>query len=286
MRYHAANTQGFSMPDDFVEVKLRSKQNAESEEDRLMFEDEEVALYSSRMREEEPPQSRRRRFCAAVVLLVIFFIVVILAVSQDHANTSDDSVSTLPPTTESDQQKGPGKDKSTNEETSAHDKDVYGDGNENGEETSQIPEGGNDDGSVDGGAQGDPEEEDEEHEAIKNVAKESPMRTLAPTPAEEILSEDNESDDISHTVWGLNLQRTLPHPNTKPGLVFIKGMKVGGTSVALALNQAAVTYKIRLAPVSFDHNKLRNEQLPSCAITRGGTLYFRHGYQNAWEKQW
>jgi hypothetical protein len=102
------------------------------------------------------------------------------------------------------------------------------------------------------------------------------------------IPDDAPSDiDWSRTIWGQDLQqRSGMKANTAPGMVFIKGLKVGGTSIALALDHAARAYKIKLVPVPFELNKVANSKIQGCAITHGGSLYFRHGFKSDWQRRW
>ena len=107
------------------------------------------------------------------------------------------------------------------------------------------------------------------------TSKVSKRNTQAPTPRAKQVK----------TIWDMNLKEKRSI-NPRPGVVFVKAMKVGGTSVALALNRVALHYKFKLATIPYELNKIRNHIVPSCESLRGGTLYFRHGYKNSWQKQW
>jgi len=63
-----------------------------------------------------------------------------------------------------------------------------------------------------------------------------------------------------------------------PQLVFIKGLKVGGTSVAVALNQIANKYNIKLANPPQGSQQVFGYS-GHCA---GGALYFHHGWKSPW----
>ena len=64
-----------------------------------------------------------------------------------------------------------------------------------------------------------------------------------------------------------------------PQMAFIKGLKVGGTSVAMALDHAARQYGIRLqSRVTESMN--RQDILDQVHCVQGGSLWFHHGYKH------
>ena len=78
------------------------------------------------------------------------------------------------------------------------------------------------------------------------------------------------------------LAKNSTSPNLHPYLIFIKGLKVGGTSIAYALNRIAVHYKIDLAPVTLRQNKAYGWGV-GCQKIHNSSLYFHHGYRNTWQ---
>ena len=117
------------------------------------------------------------------------------------------------------------------------------------------------------------DEEEEEEEKTRSIA---PKTTTKPSRVER-----------KPLIWDLNLKKISTgeekiEPMTSPNLVFVKGVKVGGTSIAFALDHMAQAYSIRQAKVSFEKNQVFNYFPPSCKALRG-TLYYRHGYRNPWQ---
>lgn len=88
-------------------------------------------------------------------------------------------------------------------------------------------------------------------------------------------------------VWDLQLPLPLPQSADEniqqhPHLVFVKGLKVGGTTVAYALNQVAKQYNVPLAKVTETMNRKFGVKV-SCEQFE---MYFHHGYKNAWQEHW
>ncbi|KAH9257051.1 hypothetical protein BASA81_004872 [Batrachochytrium salamandrivorans] len=65
-----------------------------------------------------------------------------------------------------------------------------------------------------------------------------------------------------------------------PQLVFIKTLKVGGTTVAIALDNAAKRYRIPTYRIREADN--RTPKLSRMGCTYQASLYFHHGYRNPW----
>ena len=83
-------------------------------------------------------------------------------------------------------------------------------------------------------------------------------------------------------IWTLNISATMKAPLDKqvhPNLVFIKGVKVGGTSVAVALNQVAEQYNIKLATT-------HEQTFAYDGACRQGSIYFHHGWKAPWMEHW
>lgn len=270
---------GFTTPDDFVKDNLQNGDHRNDEEDRLVGDKE-----GHRNADDEPASSRRRRFCFALGLMVGFLIFVVVAVSNGH--TEDGQATTKAPFA----RKHPGSDPDENERDPRDEEyAVYREDEVDSDGTLET-EGPIDEEEIQDDDDRSNPDSDSEAEVLvdENSSEGSPIGTRAPSQPPTNTMKKVEEDEISllgRSIWGLNLQRTVP-PNLQPDLVFIKGMKVGGTSIALALNRVAAHYKIKLAKIYFDRNRQQNALVESCSMLHGGSLYFRHGYLNAWQKQW
>ena len=94
------------------------------------------------------------------------------------------------------------------------------------------------------------------------------------------------TDPPRESIWDITLPRNVTDEEKfRPHLVFVKGLKVGGTSVAYALNRIADRYKIPLAHVHEGGNRIYDYAV-NCKDIRRGSLYFHHGYKNAWSLNW
>lgn len=89
------------------------------------------------------------------------------------------------------------------------------------------------------------------------------------------------------SIWDMTLPLPKPpsrHDQSHPHLAFVKGLKVGGTSVAFALNQVAKAYNIRFARETEGHNRQPNFDVIGCS-NQGWQLFFHHGYRNPWQER-
>ena len=109
-----------------------------------------------------------------------------------------------------------------------------------------------------------------------------------------------ESHSDGDTLWSYPLHRTNStymlavnadspgpeyHQARHPQLVFIKGLKVGGTSVAMALNRCAQHYHIKLATGFEDRAARRGTVSPAACHARNAALYFHHSRRAPWQSQ-
>jgi hypothetical protein len=70
-----------------------------------------------------------------------------------------------------------------------------------------------------------------------------------------------------------------------PQIVFVKPLKTGSGSVAMALNNAVVENKIQhVMGVKEVYNREFRKEL-NCS-TPLGSIYFHHGFKNTWSKKW
>ena len=86
-------------------------------------------------------------------------------------------------------------------------------------------------------------------------------------------------------IWTFNISATMKAPVDKqvhPKLVFIKGLKVGGTSIAVALNQIAEQYNIKLATTPKGYQQMFSYD-GDCGH---GSLYFHHAWKAPWMDRW
>ena len=84
------------------------------------------------------------------------------------------------------------------------------------------------------------------------------------------------------SLWDLKLPRH--RVNRHPNLSFVKGLKVGGTTIAYALNAVAQHYNIKLARVSQKDNAQFHYHT-DCSSLKHGTLFFHHGFRNDWQQE-
>jgi hypothetical protein len=68
-------------------------------------------------------------------------------------------------------------------------------------------------------------------------------------------------------------------------LIFIKGLKVGGTTVAIALDHIARRFHIPLHAVAEGTNQQFVIKEPPVCVP-GASLYFHHGYKHDWMEEW
>lgn len=87
------------------------------------------------------------------------------------------------------------------------------------------------------------------------------------------------------TIWSKEISLQVNHSRSdfmrsNPQLVFIKGLKVGGTTVAIALDNISRHYNIPPLRVKERQNRIVDTSNMPC--NAGGSLYFHHGYRNPW----
>jgi hypothetical protein len=111
-------------------------------------------------------------------------------------------------------------------------------------------------------------------------------------PDEELIEEPTGADsipipvtssNIAKSIWDLPLSRDMrgkieAERSQYPQIAFVKGAKTGGTSVAVALNNAATKYGIRLASAPL-HVQFARRSMGPCT---NGSMHFHQGYKNPW----
>ena len=88
-------------------------------------------------------------------------------------------------------------------------------------------------------------------------------------------------------IWEYELSREVNASRTagqrrRPQLVFIKGLKVGGTSIALALDKAARRYGIKLQDTVSSEDARRGVVAPNVPCNPDRSLFFHHASLAPW----